>query len=240
MKISVFQFLLRNAFSVTHDPKNNRGIYGDLEGNQDPKPNATDGYCVELILPAPRIVALKQNTAPLKSAEILVVKRIKLVLLHSDKAAGSDTLAGLGEISILWCHFLNARLKPESLSTALWVELGIFDAQPGGLIQNVLSIRDEIKDTSLVRQLAILKVYDWINLWSEPDDLRANRVFLMDKARQALETISSVGRELWQELKQGLGIAEICARLQILASLKARLQPLYGDDRAFLHLTTAE
>ena len=96
----VLQFLLRLAFSETHDPKSNPELYGDLEGcpPPDPEPIEIDGYRVELIWRATRMAAAEQNTAPSKLAEKLAAKGIELILLPSDKAARSAALACLAEV----------------------------------------------------------------------------------------------------------------------------------------------
>ena len=146
----------------------------------------------------------------------------------------------LAEVSRLWRHVLDARLKPLGLSTARWVALVNLSAHPEGLTQNALAIRVGIKDSTLVRQLDLLEADGWVERRDQPGDRRVKRVFLTAKARPALESISAVGRDLRRELLQDCSEAEIGACLRLLGDLKSRLQPLAGDDRAYPRLAAAE
>ncbi len=146
----------------------------------------------------------------------------------------------LAEVSRLWRHVLDARLKPLGLSTARWVALVNLSAHPEGLTQNALAIRVGIKDSTLVRQLDLLEADGWVERRDQPGDRRVKRVFMTDKARPVLDSIAAIGRDLRRELTQDLSDAEIRAGLRLLGHLKSRLQPLAGDDRAFLLLAAAE
>lgn len=146
----------------------------------------------------------------------------------------------VAEVSRLWRHVLDARLKPLGLSTARWVALVNLSAHPEGLTQNALAIRVGIKDSTLVRQLDLLEADGWVERREQPGDRRVKRVFLTAKALPALESISAVGRDLRRELLQDCSDAEIRAGLRLLNHLKARLQPLAGDDRAAPRLAAAE
>ena len=146
----------------------------------------------------------------------------------------------LAEVSRLWRHVLDARLKPQGLSTARWVALVNLSAHPEGLTQNALAIRVGIKDSTLVRQLDLLEADGWVERRDQPGDRRVKRVFLTAKARPALESIAAVGRDLRRELLQDCSEAEIQASLRLLERLKSRLQPLAGDDRTVPRLAAAE
>src|SRR5437016_1498851 len=95
----------------------------------------------------------------------------------------------LGEVSRLWRHALDGRLRPLGLSTARWVALVNLAANPEGLTQNALAILVGIKDSTLVRQLDLLEADGWVVRRDSPTDRRVKRVFLTAKAGPALESI---------------------------------------------------
>ncbi len=146
----------------------------------------------------------------------------------------------LAEVSRLWRHVLDARLKPLGLSTARWVALVNLSAHPEGMTQNALAIRVGIKGSTLVRQLDLLEADGWVERRDQPGDRRVKRVFLTAKARPALASIAEVGSDLRRELMQDSSEAEIHACVTLLERLKQRLQPLAGDDRALPQLVAAE
>ena len=132
----------------------------------------------------------------------------------------------LAEVSRLWRHVLDARLKPLGLSTARWVALVNLSAHPEGLTQNALAFRVGIKGSTLVRQLDQLEADGWVVRRGQPGDRRVKRVFLTPKARPALASIAVVGRDLRRELLRDSSDAEIRACVRLLGRVKARLQPL--------------
>ena len=135
----------------------------------------------------------------------------------------------LAEVSRLWRHVLDARLKPLGLSTARWVALVNLSAHPEGMTQNALAIRVGIKSSTLVRQLDLLEADGWIERREQPGDRRVKRVFMTAKAKPALESIARVARDLRRELLQDASDAEIGASLALLEGVKRRLQPLVND-----------
>jgi MarR family transcriptional regulator for hemolysin len=132
----------------------------------------------------------------------------------------------LAEVSRLWRHVLDARLKPLGLSTARWVALVNLSAHPEGMTQNALALRVGIKGSTLVRQLDQLEADGWVVRRAQPGDRRVKRVFLTPKARPALASIAAVGRSLRRELLRDCSDAEIRASVRLLGRVKARLQPL--------------
>lgn len=151
----------------------------------------------------------------------------------------------LAEVSRLWRHVLDARLKPLGLSTARWVALVNLSAHPEGMTQNALALRVGIKGSTLVRQLDQLEADGWVVRRAQPGDRRVKRVFLTPKARPALTSIAAVGRSLRRELLRDSSEAEIRACNRLLGRVKSRLQPLAGplavdDDRAAPRLVAAE
>lgn len=132
----------------------------------------------------------------------------------------------LAEVSRMWRHVLDARLKPLGLSTARWVALVNLSAHPEGLTQNALAFRVGIKGSTLVRQLDLLEADGWVVRRAQPGDRRVKRVFLTPKARPALASIAAVGRSLRRELLRDCSDAEIRASVRLLGRVKARLQPL--------------
>jgi MarR family transcriptional regulator for hemolysin len=138
----------------------------------------------------------------------------------------------LAEVSRLWRHVLDARLKPLGLSTARWVALVNLSAHPEGMTQNQLAIRVGIKGSTLVRQLDLLEADGWVERRGEPGDRRAKRVFLTAKAKPALASISRVGTDLRRELLQDASDAEMRACLALLEGVRSRLMPLIADDRS--------
>jgi MarR family transcriptional regulator for hemolysin len=160
--------------------------------------------------------------------------------------AADDTSYRLGlnlaEVSRLWRHVLDARLKPLGLSTARWVALVNLSAHPEGMTQNALAIRVGIKGSTLVHQLDQLEADGWVERRSQPGDRRVKRVFLTAKAKPALASISRVGRDLRRELLKDASDEQIRATLALLEGVKRRLLPLAGveDDREPPQLEAAE
>ncbi len=150
----------------------------------------------------------------------------------------------LAEVSRMWRHVLDARLKPLGLSTARWVALVNLSAHPEGLTQNALALRVGIKGSTLVRQLDQLEADGWVVRRAQPGDRRVKRVFLTPKARPALASIAAVGRGLRRELLRDCSDAEIRASVRLLGRVKARLLPLADplgvDGRVALRLVAAE
>jgi MarR family transcriptional regulator for hemolysin len=154
----------------------------------------------------------------------------------------------LAEVSRLWRHVLDARLKPLGLSTARWVALVKLSAHPEGLTQNTLAFHVGIKGSTLVRQLDQLEADGWVVRRGQPGDRRVKRVFLTPKARPALASIAVVGRNLRRELLRDSSDAEVRACVRLLGRVKARLQPLAdplagppaGNDRPPPRLVAAE
>jgi len=132
----------------------------------------------------------------------------------------------LAEVSRLWRHVLDGRLKPLGLSTARWVALVNLSAHPEGMTQNALALRVGIKGSTLVRQLDLLEADGWVVRRAQPGDRRVKRVFLTPKAHPALASIAAVGRDLRRELLRDCSEAEIRASNRMLARVKSRLQPL--------------
>lgn len=132
----------------------------------------------------------------------------------------------LAEVSRLWRHVLDGRLKPLGLSTARWVALVNLSAHPEGMTQNALALRVGIKGSTLVRQLDLLEADGWVVRRAQPGDRRVKRVFLTPKAHPALASIAAVGRDLRRELLRDCSEAEIRASNRLLARVKSRLQPL--------------
>jgi MarR family transcriptional regulator for hemolysin len=138
----------------------------------------------------------------------------------------------LAEVSRLWRHELDARLKPLGLSTARWVTLVNLSAHPEGMTQNALAIRVGVKGPSLVRQLDLLEADGWVERRDSPADRRVKLVFLTPKAEPVIETISAIGRRLRHELLEGVAEHEIRATVALLDRMKERLRALERREEA--------
>lgn len=134
----------------------------------------------------------------------------------------------LAEVSRLWRHELDARLRPLGLSTARWVTLVNLAANPSGMTQNALAIRVGIKGPSLVRQLDLLEADGWVERRDSPADRRVKLVFLTPKGEPVIETIAAIGRRLRDELMQGIDEEEIRTCVALLDRMKLRLHALEG------------
>ncbi len=132
----------------------------------------------------------------------------------------------LAEVSRLWRHELDARLRPLGLSTARWVTLVNLSAHPTGMTQNALAIRVGIKGSTLVRQLDLLEADGWVERRDDPRDRRVKLVFLMPKASPALDAIAVVGRRLRAELLDGADEDDVRACIALLDRMKLRLRAL--------------
>jgi MarR family transcriptional regulator for hemolysin len=143
---------------------------------------------------------------------------------------GEDPAYRLGlrmaEVSRLWRHALDARLRPLGLSTARWVTLVNLAANPNGMTQNALAIRVGVKGPSLVRQLDLLEADGWVERRESPADRRVKLVFLTPKAEPVIETIAAIGRRLRQELLEGVDERDIRATVALLERMKQRLHTL--------------
>lgn len=138
----------------------------------------------------------------------------------------------LAEVSRLWRHELDARLKPLGLSTARWVTLVNLSAHPDGMTQNALAIRVGIKGPSLVRQLDLLETDGWVERRDSPADRRVKLVFLRPKAEPVIETIAAIGRRLRAELMEGIDEREIRAAVTLLERMKQRLRAMERREEA--------
>jgi hypothetical protein len=94
------QFLLRLAFTDTHDPHGEATLHAHLEGCPPPDPDAIeiDGYRVDLIWRAARMAAAEQDAAPPKLGDKLAAKGVELVLLPSEKNARRQALINLAAV----------------------------------------------------------------------------------------------------------------------------------------------
>lgn len=138
----------------------------------------------------------------------------------------------LAEVSRLWRHELDARLKPLGLSTARWVTLVNLSAHPEGMTQNALAIRVGVKGPSLVRQLDLLEADGWVERRDSPADRRVKLVFLTAKGEPVIETIAAIGRRLRAELMEGVDEREIRSAVALLERMKLRLHALERREEA--------
>jgi MarR family transcriptional regulator, transcriptional regulator for hemolysin len=136
----------------------------------------------------------------------------------------------LAEVSRLWRHELDARLRPLGLSTARWVTLTNLSAHPEGLTQNALAILVGIKGSTLVRQLDLLEADGWVVRRDSPDDRRVKKVFVTPKARPALDKIALVGGNLRRELLDGIEERDIHSAIVMLDGIKQRLHDIALAD----------
>src|SRR5262249_55092463 len=151
---------------------------------------------------------------------VLSRKRHRLVMVESHNDPGYRFGLRMAEVSRLWRHELDARLRPLGLSTARWMALVNLSANPEGLTQNALAIRVGIKGSTLVRQLDLLEADGWVERRDSPADRRVKTVVLTAKAKPALQRIAAVGRELRRELLRGTDEEEIRACMAVLDRIK--------------------
>jgi len=138
----------------------------------------------------------------------------------------------LAEVSRLWRHEMDERLRPLGLSTARWVTLVNLSAHPDGMTQNALAIRVGVKGPSLVRQLDLLEADGWVERRDSPTDRRMKLVVLTPKAKPVIETITAIGRRLRQELMAGIDEEEIRICAALLDRMKQRLRALERREEA--------
>ena len=132
--------------------------------------------------------------------------------------------ARIAELSRLWRAELDYRLRPIGLSQARWLVLVTLRDHPDGIRQSDLAVRIGIKDPTLVRQLDQLAAAGWIERREQPDDRRAKRVFITDKAAPLLAAITEVGIALRREMLQDLTEDEARICMGALDRIRTRLK----------------
>lgn len=132
----------------------------------------------------------------------------------------------LFEAARAWRQQLDRRLRPLGLSQAKWRTIVNIDRAGDGITQKELAGRLGIEGPTLVRLLDRLAEDGWIERRECPDDRRSKRVFLLERAREAMRHIESVAAGLRQDLLGSLPDEQLKTCYQILTFIRNHAEEL--------------
>ncbi len=122
-----------------------------------------------------------------------------------------------------WRQYLDVQLSSSGLSDATWAPLMHLHRAGEGLLQRELAARVGLDVSSLVRLLDILEQRQLVERRPDPQDRRANRLFLTMAGHAQVARIRGLVEPLEDDLLQDLDDAATEALLQAFARIEARL-----------------
>lgn len=114
------------------------------------------------------------------------------------------------------------RAKTLALNRAQWSVLARL-ARNEGVKQTVLADILEVSPITLARQIDRLEAGGWVKRQPDPQDRRANRLYLTDNAGPVLEALKSRANESREEALEGLSDEERDALVHLLARVRENL-----------------
>lgn len=132
----------------------------------------------------------------------------------------------LFEAARAWRQQLDRRLRPLGLSQAKWRTIVNIDRAGDGITQKELAGRLGIEGPTLVRLLDRLAEDGWIERRECPDDRRSKRVYLLERAREAMRHIESVAAGLREDLLGSLPDEDLRTCYQTLTFIRNHAEEL--------------
>ncbi|MBA1149345.1 MarR family transcriptional regulator [Ectothiorhodospiraceae bacterium WFHF3C12] len=132
----------------------------------------------------------------------------------------------LFEAARAWRQELDRRLRPLGLSQAKWRTIVNIHRAGEGITQKALAERLGIEGPTLVRLLDRLAEDGWIERRECPQDRRSKRVFLLERAKEAMRHIESVAAGLRQDLLGDLPPDELRICFQTLERVRRQAEDL--------------
>lgn len=108
------------------------------------------------------------------------------------------------------------------LTRAQWSVLAHLQRQQG--VQQIeLAQRMDIKPITLARHLDNLEKHGWLRREDDPDDRRAKRLFLTDKAAPMIRSLKSVGRQVRKKALAGIPEQDLDQFMELLFTIRRNL-----------------
>lgn len=134
-------------------------------------------------------------------------------------------IAQLVESSRLLRNYIDHRAKGRGTTRAQWIVLFRLRQQEG-LSQVDLADVLELQPISLVRLLDRLVEYGFLERRPDPNDRRANRLFLTRAGRQLVDDLDSLRDAIATDVLQEIPDAAIKTSLETLKNIKDRIKGL--------------
>lgn len=138
-------------------------------------------------------------------------------------------VAQLIESSRLLRNYIDNRAKSRGTTRAQWIVLFRLRQQEG-LSQVDLADVLELQPISLVRLLDRLVEHGLLERRPDPNDRRANRLFLTQAGRQLVDDLDSLRDAIATDVLKDIPSDSISTSLQILKDIKEHIKA--GDDKS--------
>ena len=125
--------------------------------------------------------------------------------------------------------YADQRARQFGISRAQWVVLMRLDRSEG-LKQSELAEILDLQPISLTRLLDRLAENGLIERRADPNDRRANRLYLMPAARPLLEQLGALGQEMMSEVLDGIDGRAREGLLRDLTAMKDNLRTAIGGN----------
>lgn len=135
------------------------------------------------------------------------------------------------EIARLMRKNFDKRAKDLGLTQVQWRAIAYLSKNEG-MKQVELAEMLEIQPISLARLIDRLAANGWVERRADPNDRRAQQLYLTPAAKPLLEQITSIAAETREYALQGLSKSEYKALIDALILIKANLldNDAFGDD----------
>ena len=117
---------------------------------------------------------------------------------------------------------IDKELKPHGLTRLKWLAIGIVQSDPG-LTQTDLSRRLELKAAATGRLVDRLAGRGLVKRQADPEDRRAHRLFITEKAQRLLTELEPMGEFIRKEVLKDLKADERVALGHMMSKIKKRL-----------------
>jgi MarR family transcriptional regulator for hemolysin len=129
----------------------------------------------------------------------------------------------LKDVARMLSTYADQRGRQRSISQAQWSVLVRLDRQEG-LKQSELADMLDLQPISLTRLLDRLAENDLIERRADPNDRRANRLYLKPAARPLLEQLAGLGQSVMKEVLDGIDAQAMEVFLHNLVVMKDNLR----------------
>lgn len=143
-----------------------------------------------------------------------------------ESSLGTD----LARLVRTWRAVIDNRLKPLGLTQTLWVTLHNISQLPPEQSQIQLAKAIGVEQPSLVRTLDQLEKKGLISRTPCPEDRRAKRITLTDKATPVIQELEGVIKRSREDILQGLSDAEINTMVSLISRLEKNISELQRNE----------
>lgn len=150
----------------------------------------------------------------------------------------NDDLLGtlVHDVAHLLRHDIDRRVAPLNLTRSKWLALGIIHRNPG-LTQSELSSKLELGAAAVGRLVDRLVDRAFVERSPSPVDRRAHVLSLTPEAEALIVQLDEIGKNLREELLDGLTQKEITLLNRGLTKLKSNLQKLSAAGIALISVS---